>query len=80
MAAALTNTWLTLGPSSSFDFLPSRELMVHFFSVPDSRGGFLVAVLDIGTIFEVKFQRVRAQNMSFWLVESDFYAQITLEN
>ena len=26
---------------------------------------FLVAVLDVGTIFEVKFQRVRAQNMLF---------------
>ena len=26
---------------------------------------FLVLVLDVGTIVEVKFQRVRAQNMPF---------------
>ena len=26
---------------------------------------FLVAVLDVGMIFEVKFQHVKAQNMSF---------------
>ena len=37
-----------------------------------AEAGFLIAVLDVGTIFEVKFQRVRAQNMSFRLVESDF--------
>ena len=36
-----------------------------------SRGGFLVPVLDVGTIFEVKFKRVRAQNMSFLPAESD---------
>ena len=41
---------------------------------------FLVAVLDVGTIFEVKFQRVRAQIKAFWLLESNFKAQITLEN
>ena len=35
-------------------------------------GGFLVAVLDVGTIFEAKFQRIEAQNMPFWPVESDF--------
>ena len=30
-----------------------------------SEAGFLVAVLDVGTIFEAKFQRVLPQNMSF---------------
>ena len=30
--------------------------------------GFLVAVLDVGTNFEVTFQRVGAQNMQLWLV------------
>ena len=37
-----------------------------------TEAGFLVAVLDVGTIFEIKFQGVRAQNISFWPVESDF--------
>ena len=37
-----------------------------------TRGVFLVAVLDVGTIFEAKFQCVGAQNMPFWPVESDF--------
>ena len=40
---------------------------------------FLVDVLDVGMIFVVKFQCVRAQNMSFWPVGSDYSAQITLE-
>ena len=35
------------------------------FPLWDPGVGFLVAVLDVGTIFEVKFQHVRAQNMSF---------------
>ena len=45
-----------------------------------SEAVFLVAVVDVGTIFEVKIQRVRVQNMSFGRVESDFEGQITLEN
>ena len=35
--------------------------------------GFLIAFLDVSTIFQVKFQRVSAQNMSFRPVESDFF-------
>ena len=38
-------------------------LILMFTQLPEAV--FLVAVLDVGTIFEVKFQRVRAQNMSF---------------
>ena len=30
-----------------------------------AEAGFLVPVLDVGTIFEVKFQRVRAPIVSF---------------
>ena len=33
--------------------------------------GFLVAALDVGTIFEVKLQHVRARHMTFCPVESD---------
>ena len=42
--------------------------------------GFLAPVLDVSTIFEVKFYRGRAKNMSFWLMEDEFLVQITLEN
>ena len=49
-----------------------RGLDNDFSAVFSPEAGFLVAVLDIGTIFEVKFQLVRAQNKSFCPVESNF--------
>ena len=39
------------------------DLKSHL-TVTFSEAGFLVAVLDVGTIFEAKFQRVQAQNIA----------------
>ena len=48
----------------------SARVSTHSLGGPEAV--FLVAGLNVGTIFEVTFQHVRAQNMSFWPVESEF--------
>ena len=60
-------------------FLPAN-MKLQSLMTSSAGAGFLVAVLNVGPIFEVNFQSVRDHNMSFWPVESDFEAQITLEN
>ena len=58
--------WILTQKCVTFYFYIDLEFEKPCKKIGNTRGGFfLAAVLDVGKIFEVKFERGSAQNMSF---------------